>query len=224
MPSETLILYYSFSSCLFLFTLTYSLHLSAHLKTCMHWTPLERVHGVLGALIWDGSRDNQCLGGGGKDCGAEGGATLILAQVGWRWLRSALPFKEGKLMFFLAKHNIVREVHNRSLSPVFPCISAWVCAFTVCVCVRALLWRLHLTFHEREGTSSWSFFKVRPEFLKDTLSVNFTVLFKQRISLLTFSPAPPSPCQLQKPRASSSHNDWGPWKERKGQKKEKQHV
>ncbi len=126
------------------------------------------------------------------------GGTPIPAQEGWRWLRSALPFKEGKLMFFLPKHNIFREVHKRSLSPVFPCASARECAFKECVCMCVYVfmnvwpWRPHLTppflVQKRVGTSSWSSFKVRQELLKDTLPVNFTFLFRQRISLLTFSP------------------------------------
>lgn len=133
-------------------------------------------------------------------------------------------------MFFLPKHNIVREVHNGSLSPVFSCafFCVIVCAFTVCVCgcvcvckCVAMTAPLNLPslVHTREGTSSWSSFKVRLEFLKDTLPVNFTSLFRQKISLLTFSPASPSSPQLQKPWASSFDNDGGPWKERKRQKK-----
>lgn len=121
-------------------------------------------------------------------------------------------------MFFFPKHNIVREVHNRSLSPVFPCASVWVCAFTVCVCGRVCVCECAAMMaplsppslvHKRVGTSFWLSFKVRLEFLKDTLPVNFTSVFRQRISLLTFPPASPSSRQLQKPSASSFDNDRG---------------
>lgn len=82
------------------------------------------VHEV--SLIWGGSRDNQRVAGGKKGWREWGGWGVLhsncIAQVGWRCLRSALSFKEGKLMSFFPKHNIVREVHNGKLLPVFPCV------------------------------------------------------------------------------------------------------
>lgn len=135
-------------------------------------------------------------------------------------------------MFLLPKHNIVREVHNGSLSSEF-LVLLCKCVHLQYVCGCACVWKcVAMTaplnppslVHKRVGPSSWSPFKVRLEFLKDTLPVNFTSLFMQRISLLTFSPASPSSRQLQKPWASSFDNDRGPWKERKRQKKELQHT
>lgn len=209
-------------------------HPLADLKACMqHWSPPKwgppqapcSLQG--GGLIWGGSRDNEWVGGGGKDWEERGGTTQIVAQVGWRWPRSALPFKEGKLMFFLPKHNIVREVHNRRLSPVFPCASVWVCAYSMCMCVSVWPWWPYLTSHPwsiRVGISSWSSFKVRLEFLKDTLPVNFTSLFRQRISLLTFYPASPSSRQLQKPWASSFDKNGSLEREEKTKKRKATHF
>lgn len=92
-------------------------------------------------------------------------------------------------MFFLPKHNIVRGAQWVSLISVFLCFSVSACAFTMCArkcgAITAPL-NLPSLVRKRLGTSSWSSFKVRLEFLKDTLSVNFTYSFRQRISLLTF--------------------------------------
>lgn len=109
-------------------------------KTQEHWSPnmqtqvlhalflppscCNMVHEV--SFIWGGSRDNQRVAGGKKGWREWGGWGVLhsncMAQVGWRCLRSALSFKEGKLMFFFPKHNIVREVYNGKLLPVFPCV------------------------------------------------------------------------------------------------------
>lgn len=127
-------------------------------------------------------------------------------------------------MFFFPKHNIVRELLNRSLSAAFLRVCVRTYSMFVCACVckcGAVTASLNLlsTFCRRGGTSSWSSFKVRVEFLKDTHPVNFTSLFRQRISLLTFSFASPSLHQLQ----IHGHFLWtkmgGPWRERKSQEK-----
>lgn len=111
-----------------------------HFSWIKHWSPntqtqvlcalllppscCNMVHEV--SVIWGGSRDNQRVAGGKKGWGEWGGWGVLhsncMAQVGWRCLRSALSFKEGKLMFFFPKHNIVREVYNGKLLPVFPCV------------------------------------------------------------------------------------------------------
>lgn len=113
------------------------------------------------SLIWGGSRDNQRAAGGKKGWREWGGWGVLhsncIAQVGWRCLRSALSFKEGKLMFFFPKHNIVREVHNGKLLPVFPCVChklentqvdstlvAWTTDYliqtTVCMYIELCVW------------------------------------------------------------------------------------
>lgn len=187
------------------------------------------VHGALGPSFGEAAETisgwpprRETLRGWGWGGGGGAGLHSILAQVGWRWLRSALPFKEGKLMFFFPKHNIVREVHNRSLSPVFPCFCVHLQYVCVGVYVFVNVWPWwpqlahHPRVHKRGGTSFWLSFKVRLAFLKDTPPVNFTSLFRQRISLLTFPPAPPSSRQLHKPSASSFDNDGFLEREKRG--------
>lgn len=71
-------------------------------------SPMGRVHGASEALILGGRGDNEWGWWWREGLKGGGNSTPNLAQVGRRWLRSALLFKEGKLMFFLAKHNIVR--------------------------------------------------------------------------------------------------------------------
>lgn len=162
------------------------------------------MHGALGPLL--GRQQRQSVGGRWREGlrGWVGGwgwedSTLILAQVGWRWLRSALPFKEGKLMFFFRKHNIVREEHNGSLSPVFPCTSVWVRACTVCVCAWAYVCLCKCvammaplsppsSAHKRVGASSWLSFKVGLEFSKRHSPSQFYLLIQAKDISFNLSP------------------------------------
>lgn len=109
-------------------------------------------------------------------------------------------------MFFLAKHNIVRGAQWEPLTSAVLCFSVSLCAH--CMCVGLCEGPLNLpSIRDQEPLLSPS---PRLVFFKEALLVDFHSLFRQRISLLTFSPA--SPCSSSSKNLASLFDNMGPRK------------